>query len=192
MTGKWVRNLTSGTAEISSVFRTELSKPRTPRSTITMSLFPSLAMYSAASIHSSMVAAIPRFNWTGLGWRPTSRRRAWLDMFLVPTRSMSAYEPTRSTSLGSRTSATKGRPVVERASAMISRAAFPNPWNEYGEVRGLKASPLRMCAPDVLTATAVAKSCSRLSTAQGPAMTLTGPSPILTSPTTTTVLSDLF
>ena len=47
-------------------------------------------------------------------------------------------------------------------------------------MRGLKAPPRRMCAPDCLTRAAVSRSCSSDSIAQGPAITTGRPLPMLT------------
>ena len=67
-------------------------------------------------------------------------------------------------------STTTGMPVTWRASAISSSPSSPNPWNVYGEVRGLKTPPRKACAPAARTARAVSSICSRLSTEQGPAM----------------------
>src|SRR5919197_375943 len=56
----------------------------------------------------------------------------------APICSTSAYAATSSTSSGDITSVWMGRPVTALASASSFRASSPNPWNEYGEVRGLK------------------------------------------------------
>ena len=53
----------------------------------------------------------------------------------------------------------------------------------------MNAPPRRIVAPAALTASAVSKSCSRLSTEQGPAMTVSDPSPIAASSTRMTVSS---
>ena len=53
----------------------------------------------------------------------------------------------------------------------MSRAGTPRPWNEYGLVRGFHAPPRRMRAPSRDTQRAVSRSCSRDSTAHGPAIT---------------------
>ena len=45
------------------------------------------------------------------------------------------------------------------------------PWNSYGEVRGLNAPPRRIVAPAFLTACAVWSNCRSSSTEHGPAMT---------------------
>jgi hypothetical protein len=63
------------------------------------------------------------------------------------------------------------------------------PWKEYGLVRGLKAPPRRIRAPAAATASAVSMATSRLSIEHGPAMTVSEPSPMRTSPTSMTVSS---
>ncbi len=92
-------------------------------------------------------------------------------------------------SRGSSTSATNGRPNSFLTSASISRPFSPRPWKEYGDVRGLKASPRKRAAPALRTASAAANICSLLSTAQGPAITVTRLPPKGTPPASTTVSS---
>ena len=91
-------------------------------------------------------------------------------MFLAPICSTSAYSLTQKTSRESITSVTMGRPVSSLAFFRIWRPFRPNPWNAYGELRGLKAPPRRAWAPAFFTAIAVSMVCSSLSTVHGPAM----------------------
>lgn len=65
-TGKCVSFFKIGTAEISSVLRVAFSYVRIPRSHKIISSFPCAIIYSAAWTNSSIVAAMPRFNNTGL------------------------------------------------------------------------------------------------------------------------------
>ena len=58
-------------------------------------------------------------------------------------------------------------------------------------MRGLKAPPRRMRAPEAATDFATAPTCSALSTEQGPAMTMTSAPPTRTPATSTTVSSAL-
>ncbi len=62
------------------------------------------------------------------------------------------------------------------------------PWNEYGEVRGLNAPPRSTLTPAAATACAASCNCSRLSTAQGPAMRTTSRPPRTTPGAISTVL----
>ena len=68
-------------------------------------------------------------------------------MLRAPIWSTSANSTTASTSRGSISSVTIGRPVSSRASARISSASSPSPWKAYGEVRGLKAPPRSIVPP---------------------------------------------
>ena len=71
------------------------------------------------------------------------------------------------------TSVTMGRPVsLARLGEDLQAVLLHAPGTSTGEVRGLKAPPRRKCAPAALHGVAPrSSSCSRLSTAQGPAMT---------------------
>ena len=89
------------------------------------------------------------------------------------------------------TSLTTARPSSSAASRIHRSACSPWPWKEYGEVRGLNAPPRRTRAPPACTARATVPTCSRLSTEQGPAITITSGLPTLTPPTSTTVSADL-
>src|SRR5438270_12133643 len=85
------------------------------------------------------------------------------------------------------TSVTTGSPVSARHAARISSPIRVVPWNEYGDVRALYASPRRIVAPAALAARADSRAWSALSTAHGPAITEniprpTAPGPILTVP----------
>ena len=80
-------------------------------------------------------------------------------------------------------------PVSARICARISRPRFARPWNAYGDVRCLYASPRRMCAPAAFAARADAIACSSVSIAQGPAMTTNESRPTMTSPTWISVAS---
>ena len=91
-------------------------------------------------------------------------------MFRAPIWITSAVSTTSSTWRGSISSVTTGRPVSSRASRRIASASPPRPWNEYGEVRGLKAPPRNQVAPAAWTTAAVSSVCSRVSTVHGPAM----------------------
>src|SRR5258708_5772235 len=108
-------------------------------------------------------------------------------MLRAPIWSMSAYWLTISTSSMFITSVTTGRPKRSRALASSLRPSSPRPRKAYGEVRGLKAPPRRMCPPASATAPAASISCPSLSTEQGPAITANSESPISTAPTFTTV-----
>ena len=67
-------------------------------------------------------------------------------------------------------SVTTGRPYLSPASLRYFRPSSPNPWNEYGDVRGLYAPPRSITAPLAATAAATSSICSLLSTAHGPAI----------------------
>ena len=71
-TGKCVSCFKIGTAEISNVLRVALSYVRIPRSQRIIWSLPCEIMYSAALMNSSIVAAKPRFNNTGLFILPSS------------------------------------------------------------------------------------------------------------------------
>ena len=60
---------------------------------------------------------------------------------------MSATSTTWSSPSASIASVTMSRPVSSRARASSSSPARPSPWNEYGELRGLKAPARRTVAP---------------------------------------------
>jgi hypothetical protein len=89
------------------------------------------------------------------------------------------------------TSLTTARPCSSAASRIQRRASSPCPWNEYGDVRGLKAPPRRTRAPEGCTDRATTPICSRLSTEQGPAITTTSGPPTATRATLTTVSAGL-
>ena len=91
-------------------------------------------------------------------------------MLRAPIWITSAVSTTASTSRGSISSVTSGRPVSSRASARISSASTPSPWNAYGDVRGLNAPPRNIVTPWAATTRAVSIVCSRVSTVHGPAM----------------------
>ena len=149
-----------------------------PRSQRITSAFPSLATYSAAMRSSSIEADGPRLISTGFGARPTSDSRLKFCMFRAPIWITSAVSTTASTSRGSISSVTSGRPVSSRASARILRPSTPSPWKAYGEVRGLKAPPRSIVTPCSATTRAVSNVCSRVSTVHGPAMKPKYESPI--------------
>ncbi len=100
-------------------------------------------------------------------------------MLRAPIWTMSAASATDSTSLGVITSVITGRPVWRRASARWRSPARPSPWKAYGEVRGLKAPPLRMWPPASRTARAVSSSISSFSTLHGPAISTTSSPPMV-------------
>lgn len=79
------------------------------------------------------------------------------------------------TSSGLTTSVTTGSPVASLASAKSFSPLSFRPWKLYGEVLGLNAPPLKIVAPAALTLSATSNSCSLLSTAQGPAMSVNAP-----------------
>ena len=112
------------------MFRVAGSNVRMPRSHSTMSVLPCCAMYSAAISHSSTVAERPRFNITGFPLLPTSFSNEKFCMLRAPTFRASATSATWSTSPGSMTSVTTGRPVSARHAARISNPIFVVPWNE--------------------------------------------------------------
>ena len=87
-------------------------------------------------------------------------------------------------------SGTTGVPkcIVHGAGGVLN-ASTPRPWKLYGDVRGLNAPPRRIVAPAAATASAVSKSCSRLSTEHGPAIIVSEPSPTTASRTRITVSS---
>ena len=64
---------------------------------------------------------------------PTSASNEKFCMFRAPTCRTSATAATGATCRGSITSVTIGSPVAARASARISRAGAPIPWNAYGD-----------------------------------------------------------
>ena len=68
-------------------------------------------------------------------------------MLRAPIWITSAVSTTGSTSRGSISSVTSGRPVASRASARIRRPSRPSPWNAYGDVRGLNAPPRSIVQP---------------------------------------------
>ena len=75
-TGKCVSFFKIGTAEMSNVLRVALSYVRIPRSQRIIWSLPCAMMYSAALMNSSIVAANPRFNNTGLLTLPTARSKS--------------------------------------------------------------------------------------------------------------------
>ena len=152
-------------------FRVAGSNERMPRSQSTTCAFPATSTYSAASSHSSTVAAMPRLSSTGTPDSPAARKSAKFCMLRAPICSMSAYPATALTSRGSSTSVTTARPCRSAAARSSSRPLMPSPWNAYGEVRGLKAPPRSTLAPARATAAATVSICSRDSTAHGPAQT---------------------
>ena len=77
--------------------------------------------------------------------------------------------------------------VNERILAEYWSELITGPWNEYGDVRGLYAPPRRNCAPPFFAISAASKSCSRLSTAQGPAITMNSSPPMGTPSTSMTL-----
>ncbi len=81
------------------------------------------------------------------------------------------------------------RPFASATRRMSLSPSSPSPWNEYGEVRGLKAPPRRTRAPAARTAAAVRTIWSSDSIVQGPAMSTTAVPPISTSPIRSTVVS---
>ena len=76
-------------------------------------------------------------------------------MFLAPIW-MTSTSLKSSMSLKSISSVTIGSPVSRFAVRSMSMPGLPSPWNAYGEVRGLKAPPRSIVAPDALTAFATA------------------------------------
>ena len=94
----------------SKVFLVAFSKVRMPRSHMMTSGFPSFIIYSAAMIHSSTVALMPRFKSTGLPLRPAAFRRATFCMFLAPIWSISTYFVYFSMSFSLMISETTGMP----------------------------------------------------------------------------------
>ncbi len=72
MIGKWLLDLITGTALISSVFLVAVSKVLMPLSHNTTFGLPSAIIYSAAFNHSSIVALNPRFSNTGKPVLPAS------------------------------------------------------------------------------------------------------------------------
>jgi hypothetical protein len=70
-----------------------------------------------------------------------------------------------------------------RTSARIFSPASPRPWNAYGELRGLYAPPRSSDAPAALAISAEASVCSAVSTAHGPAITVSVSGPIGTPAT---------
>src|SRR2546427_664175 len=87
------------------------------------------------------------------------------------------------------TSVTTGSPVSRLASARYLSPSSSSPWNEYGDVRGLNAPPLKTRAPAALTFAATSNTCSRDSTEHGPAITTISVPPIPTPSTEMTVAS---
>ena len=81
------------------------------------------------------------------------------------------------------TSVTIGSPVSSRTSARIFSPASPSPWKAYGEVRGLNAPPRSSDAPAARAICAAARVCSGVSTAHGPAITVSVSGPIGTPAT---------
>ena len=171
MTGRCVSSRSTGTAVRSSVLRVDGSNVRMPRSQrITLAL-PADSTYSAAISHSSMVAPKPRLSSTGV--RALAGRAQQREVVHVAAADLDACRriprrPPLGWHRSSRTRSAGPSPRAPRRAA--SRPSSPRPWNAYGDVRGLYAPPRSTCAPSRLTSRAVATSCSRDSTAQGPAM----------------------
>ena len=86
-------------------------------------------------------------------------------------------------------SVTIGSPVAAFASQRIFRPSRPSPWNEYGLVRGLKAPPRSMLAPEAFAAFAISRTWSTDSTEQGPAISARLSPPTLTPDTSMMELS---
>jgi hypothetical protein len=101
----------------------------------------------------------------------------------------SATSATWATCDMSTTSTTKGNPNRRRASWRISIPCSPRPWNEYGDVLGLKTSPRITVAPASFAARTADIVCSSFSTAHGPAISVNESRPIGTVPILTTVVS---
>ena len=179
ITGRLVRLLATGTAEMSSVERVAVSKVLIPRSHRMIWSLPSLAMYSAESSHSSIVLDKPRLRSTGRPHFPTSCNRSKFCMLRAPSWMMSATSRTSSNWRMSMHSVTIGRPVSARASARMPSAGLPSPLKAYGDVRGLYAPPRRNVAPTAAQTRAVSMVCSRVSTVQGPAISAKCSPPIL-------------
>ena len=87
------------------------------------------------------------------------------------------------------TSVTTGSPVSRLASARYLSPSSSSPWNEYGDVRGLNAPPLKIRAPAALTFAATSSTCPRDCTDHGPAITTISLPPIRTPSTGITVAS---
>ena len=132
--------------------------------------FPPERIYSDAISNSSMVADIPRLSSIGVCVFPKALNKAKFCMLRAPTWNTSTYLDIISNCVIEVISTTTGMPVTWRASAISSSPSSPNPWNVYGEVRGLKTPPRRAFAPAARTAWAVSSNCSRDSTEHGPAM----------------------
>ena len=109
---------------------------------------------------------------------PTAWSSPKFAMLRVPTCSMSACSATTATSRASTTSVTTGIPVAALTSARILSPSTPRPWNAYGDVRGLNAPPRRIVAPADCAISAASWVCCTLSTAQGPAISVTASGPI--------------
>ncbi len=137
ITGRCERSCATTTAERSSVLRVDGSNVRMPRSHRMMSRLPECATYSAASSHSSTVAAKPRLIITGLPVCAHARSRSKFCMLRAPTRTTSTTSATASSWRTSSTSATHGRPNRLALLRHQSRPSTPRPWNEYGDVRCL-------------------------------------------------------
>jgi hypothetical protein len=174
ITGRCVFSWSTGIAFRSMVFRVDVSNVRIPRSQrITSLFFPAERMYSADWSHSSIVAESPRFSRTGLWICAHSFRRSKFCMFRAPTWRMSAYFATTSTLSGDMTSVTIFIPVSSRASTRHLRPSSPSPWNEYGEVLGLKAPPRRIVTPRAESRCADSRIIFRLSPRRGLPLTTT-------------------
>ena len=189
ITGRCDSAFTTGIAEMSSVFRVYVSNVLMPRSQSTTSAVPAASRYSADKSHSSIVAEGPRFNRTGFPSEPTFFNSSKFCIFRAPIWNISVRSRILSASSGDTTSVTIGIPYISPAAFMYSSPAIPSPWKAYGLVLGLYAPPRSITAPDSRTLAAVSVICSRLSTAQGPAITVIRAPPIFTGPTETMLSS---
>src|SRR5229473_3169922 len=180
-TGRCVRCFASTTAERSSVLRVAVSKVRMPRSQRTTWSLPPASRYSAASSHSSTVAAGPRLSSTGRRRRDSAWSRVKFCMLRAPIW-RSAERSSAGSWAGSITSVTAASPFRWADSNSSRAPSAPSPWNAYGLVRGLKAPPRRTAQPASATARAASSTCPALSTAHGPAMTTKARPPSSTGP----------
>ena len=145
-------------------------------------------MYSADISHSSIVADKPRFSKIGLSVLPSSFKSSKFCILRAPTWITSTSSTKRSILSADIISVMIGSPVTALASFNKSSPVSCSPWKEYGEVRGLKAPPRRIAAPICFTSSATPIICSRVSTEQGPAITVICLPPTFT-PHTSTMLS---
>ena len=127
ITGRCVRLLSTGTAEMSSVLRVLVSKVRMPRSQRITCSFPPDMMYSALISSSWMVFARPRLSRMGFFSEPSSLSSSKFCMFRAPTWITSTSSKSGMCA-ASMISVTMGRPVSFLAMDSSRSPSSCRPW----------------------------------------------------------------